>query len=478
MELFVDPTDRRPRSLQLYEQLREAIVEGRLTPGDQLTPSRTAAAELGLSRSTVTEAYRRLSAEGYIEGRAGGGSVISGVSSAIVASPRRAAAALAPTPRAARVRRYGRDLAATYSYDLRPGRVDSSLVPVTPWRRCLLRAVSGMPGHYGDPAGSSELRTALASWVTRSRGVTATSEEVVVTSGTGHGIDLVARVLTDPGTVVAVEEPGYPPVVELLRSHGLRVVGIPVDEEGIVVEALPSSARLVYVTPSHQYPLGMVMARRRRLELLAWAARTDAAIIEDDYDGEFRHAARPLEPLQRLDRDGRVIYVGTFSKTLSPALRAGFMVVPHPLTATICAVRQVIDWCPPHILQGALTAFITDGHLDRHLRRSRAVYGERRRLAWQALGQCLPAGYRRLPAQVGLHLTVLAPQERADPRFWSAGADPDLRLGSLGATYQFTEPVAGFLLGFGGVPTPKVEAAVRTAISAVVAHAGGKDLPR
>ncbi len=149
-----------------------------------------------------------------------------------------------------------------------------------------------------------------------------------MTSGAGHAIDLVARVLLEPEDVVAVEEPGYPPVVELLRSHRVRVVGVPVDDDGLIVDAVPSNVRLIYVTPSHQYPLGMVMAWHRRLELLRWACRTNAAIVEDDYDTEFRHTARPLEPLQRLDRDGRVIYVGTFSKSLSPAVRMGFMIAP------------------------------------------------------------------------------------------------------------------------------------------------------
>jgi GntR family transcriptional regulator/MocR family aminotransferase len=187
--------------------------------------------------------------------------------------------------------------------------------------------------------------------VTRSRGVTATPDDIIVTSGAGHAIDLVARVLVDPGSVVAVEEPGYRPVVALLRSQGLRVVGVPVDKHGIVVEAIPPRARLVYVTPSHQYPLGPVMARSRRLELLRWATHASAAIIEDDYDSELRRTPRPLEPLQRLDAVGRVIYVGTFSKSLSPALRLGFLVAPPSLIPALRAVRQVSDWCPPEVTQ-------------------------------------------------------------------------------------------------------------------------------
>jgi GntR family transcriptional regulator / MocR family aminotransferase len=435
-------------------------VEGRLTPHDRLAPTRTVAAELGVSRSTVTDAYGRLGAEGYIKGRAGGGSVVSPVP-LTRSRPRQSADALAPTPRAASIRPYNPEPGIHAPLDLRPGSVDPSLFPVAAWRRCMLQALDKPPGPYGDPAGTPELRAALASWVTRSRGVTADADEVVVTSGTGHAIDLVARVLLDSEAVVAVEEPGYPPVVELLRSQGLRVVGVPVDNQGIVVEAIPSQVRLVYVTPSHQYPLGMVMTRHRRLELLDWANHAGAAVVEDDYDGEFRHTARPLEPLQRLDRHGRVIYVGTLSKTLSPALRVGFLIAPPNLISSIRAIRQVIDWCPPLATQAALANLIVGGYLDRHLRRSRAVYRERYRLLWESLGQLLPVGCRPLPAQAGLHVAILRPKLPADRQVWSLLDSRGLQVGSLRRTYHFTDPAPGFLVGFGALPTAAVSTACR-----------------
>jgi GntR family transcriptional regulator / MocR family aminotransferase len=462
VELFLDPDDGRPRTVQIYEQLRHAIVEGRLAPRDRLAPTRTVAADLGVSRSTVTEAYGRLSAEGYIQGRAGGGSVVSPVPLAPT-DARRAGAALAATPRVARIKRspYDPEPGAHARFDLRPGVLDPSLFPAVEWRRCMLHALDRAPLHYGEPAGIPELRAGLANWLSRSRGVTASADEVVVTSGTGHAIDLIARVLLDPGAVVAVEEPGYPPVVELLRAQGLHVVGVPVDDQGIVVDAIPARARLVYVTPSHQYPLGVVMTRRRRLELLDWAGSAGAAIIEDDYDSEFRHTARPLEPLQRLDRDGRVIYVGTFSKTLSPALRLGLLVAPKNLIPAICVLRQMIDWCPPLATQVALATLIADGHLDRHLRRSRAVYRERHRLLWDALGELLPGGYRLLPAEAGLHITIVRPDLPADRSVWSLLESRGFMVGSLRRTYRFNEPVAGFLVGFGALPTPSVSAVSR-----------------
>ncbi len=471
VELFLDPGDPRPRASQLYDQLRDAIADGRLDPGDRLTPSRIVARELGVSRSTVTEAYGRLGAEGYIEGRAGGGSVVAAAPGPVRSRP--VSAALQPTARAAAVEPYAEfaDVAATY--DCRPGRVDPTLFPMAAWRRCMMAALDGSPGQYGDPAGSPDLRVALAHWVVRSRGVAAIAEQIFVTAGAGHAIDLVARVLLEPGDTVALEEPGYPVVAALLRSQGLRVVGIPVDDEGIVVDALPAEARLVYVTPSHQFPLGMVMSRRRRFALLNWATANGAAVIEDDYDSEFRYTARPLEPLQRLDRDGRVLYVGTFAKTLSAGLRLGFLVAPASLLPALRAIRQVSDWCPPTTTQAALAGFIAGGHLDRHLRRARTVYTERRRLMWETMGELLPAGYRRLPAVGGVHLTVRADHSARTevPETRRALGRQGLLFSPLEPSYQFSEPAVGYLLGFAGVPTPHVVPAVR-AFTTVLSEAG------
>ena len=467
VELFLDPSDRRPRAVQLYDQLRDAISDGRLDAGDRLTPSRIVARELGVSRSTVTEAYERLGAEGYIQGRAGGGSVVAAMPGPAPSRP--TAAALQPTARAAAVEPYAEFADLTATYDCRPGRVDPTLFPMAAWRRCLVTALDRSPGQYGDPAGSSDLRTALAHWVVRSRGVVTSADQIFVTAGAGHAVDLIARVLLEPGDTVAVEEPGYPVVAALLRSHGLRVIGVPVDEEGIVVDALPRQAKLVYVTPSHQFPLGMVMSRPRRYALLGWATANGAAVIEDDYDSEFRYTARPLEPLQRLDRDGRVLYVGTFAKTLSAGLRLGFLVAPASLLPALRAVRQVSDWCPPTATQAALADFIGGGHLDRHLRRARAVYAERHRLMWEAMGDLLPAGYQRLPAVAGLHLTVRADHSTHQGRTATRAAlrRQGLLYSPLEPSYGFSEPSIGYLLGFAGVPTPLVVPAVRAFTAAL-----------
>lgn len=461
MELFLDRGDDRSLSRQLYDQLRDAIGDGRLPPGGRLQPTRVVAEELGVARSTVTEAYGRLTAEGYIEGRRGGGSVVQ-ANAAAHAPPAPARTALTPTPEASAVRRYSTDFAADARYDLTPGRVDARLFPLVEWRRCANRALgelAGQLGHYTNPIGSSELRRAVTQWLTRSRGIAATPDQIVITHGAGNAVDVLARVLLRPGDVAAVEEPGYPPVTNLLRSQGIEVVGVPVDEDGLVVDALPDAARLVYVTPSHQYPLGMALRRDRRLALLRWASRCGAAVVEDDYDSEFRHSSSPMEPLHRLDRDGRVIYVGTFSKILSPVVRIGFAVVPPGLVEAVTAVRQAVDFGPSPLVTVALTDFVDRGHLDRHLRRARRVYATRHRAIMSALTTLAGSEVTPLPSQAGLHVAVLA-EAAAHVRVFERASHRGLRLSSLGSTYQFGEPHAGIVLGFGAIATAAVPDAI------------------
>jgi GntR family transcriptional regulator/MocR family aminotransferase len=461
MQLFVSDDDRRSLSGQLYEQLRDAITEGRLAPGTRLTPSRAVAAELAIARSTVTEAYGRLTAEGYVEGHRGSGSFVAAQD--VPPARRSPPTSLEPTAEASAIRRYGHpETTPTASYDLRAGHLDGRLFPTGRWQRCANRAMRDVVddlGRYVDPAGGAELRRALAAWVSRSRGVAASPDQVVFTHGAAHAVDLVARTLLRPGDVAAVEEPGYPPVTALLRTFGIDVVGVPVDEEGLVVDALPAAARLVHVTPSHQYPLGVVLTRSRRLALLDWARRHDVAVIEDDYDSEFRYG-RPLEPLQALDRDGRVVYVGTFSKMLSPALRAGFAVLPAGLVPAAIAVRQAIDSGPSAFLTATLAHFLHRGELDRHLRRMRRLYADRRRVLLSELAGPSGRGLTPLPGKAGVHLAVLAPDVPDDTTLAAQALRRGLLISSLRLTYQFTEGRGGVVLGFGAIATEDIPPAV------------------
>jgi len=315
---------------------------------------------------------------------------------------------------------------------------------------------------YGHPAGRTRLRRAIADWVARSRSVASGEDSIVITCGAQHAIDLVARVLLEPGDTVAVEDPGYLPVVLLLKALGANVVGVPVDDQGLVVDLLPPAARIAYVTPSHQFPLGMTMSMARRRALLRWAEHHDAAVIEDDYDTEFRYVDRPLEPLQALDDNGRVVYVGSFSKTFSPALRLGFAVVPPPLATPIAALRQLIDWHPPAVTQTALAGLIDDGLLDQHLRRSRRVYAERHHLLTEALSGPLAAHLAARSPNAGLHVATLLRDGLGEDEVIHAAAGHGIGLMGLHHFFHASPPQQGLLLGFGAVSTTGLAAALRT----------------
>ena len=432
-----------------------------MSPGDQLIPSRQLAAELGVSRHTVTTAYGRLVAEGYAEGHAGGGSV---VASAYPAARQGAglASALRPSPRFAGWSPYFQAPPYGCRFDLRPGLPDPALFPAALWGRRVSTAVAGDQSLYGDPAGKVRLRRAVAGWVSRSRSVTADEDTVVITCGAQHAIDLVARVLLEPGDSVAVENPGYVPAQRLFRALGMKVVGVPVDDQGLVVDLLPPSVRIVYVTPSHQYPLGMTMSMERRKALLSWAERHDAAVIEDDYDTEFRYVDRPLEPLQALDASGRVVYVGSFSKTFSPSVRLGFVVVPQTLAEPIAALRQLIDWHPPIAMQTALAGFINDGLLDMHIRRSRRVYAERHHILTEALSGPLAGHLTARASHAGLHIAATLQGGLCEKEVLHAAARNGIVIGGLHDCFCAGPAHSGLLIGFGAVSTTGLTAALRT----------------
>ncbi|GAA2342606.1 PLP-dependent aminotransferase family protein [Dactylosporangium salmoneum] len=403
MDLHISLEGPGDRTDRIYRQLRDAILDGRLRHGERVPPSRALARDLAVARNTVAAAYDRLVGDGFLAGRAGAGTFVAYRGSATVARrapvgplrPSRRFAALGPEDPATPPARY----------DLRIGHPDASLFPLAAWRRLLGRSLHAS-ADYHDPSGLPPLRSAIARHIGLSRSVRASGEDVLVTSGAQQAIDLVARVLIEPGATVAVEEPGYRPVRRLFASLGARVAGVPVDADGIVVDLIPPSARLVYVTPSHQHPLGIAMSLERRSALLDWAQEHRAAIVEDDYDSEFRYSDRPLEPLQSLDRAGRVIYVGTFSKTLLPSLRLGFLVAPEALRPALRAARRIADWHGEPAAQAALAAFIDEGLLQRHLRSVGRVYAARHDLLVRAARGPLAPWYTLVPSSAGLHAAL------------------------------------------------------------------------
>jgi GntR family transcriptional regulator/MocR family aminotransferase len=456
---------------QIYRQIRDAILCGRLRSGDVLPSSRDLARRLDVSRNTVVIAYERLRAEGFVSSRVGAGTYVSGD-----------VRPLAPAPASGsplRPRAIWDDIpeppdmsALNAPFDFRPGVPDAGRFPFAAWRarmsRQLRKRSVGSGAHIGA-AGLPDLREAIALHISVSRGVHAAPGDVLVTSGSQQAIDLIARVLLEPGDVVAVEDPGYPLPRRALHAHGCRVAGVPVDENGLVVDAIPREARLIYVTPSHQYPLGMTMSMQRRQALLDHAQETDAIILEDDYDSEFRYGGRPLETLRSLDHTGRVLYVASFSKVMLPTLRLGFAVIPASLHAAFRKAKAIADWHTTVPLQGAAAEFIGDGILAQHIRRMRNIYAERHDLIVAMLNRDFPDLLTPLPSTGGLHLSALLHGRAAgdDVAIANDAHARGVLLLPLSRHYFDTPPRPGLLLGYGAIDTGRIAdglAALRTCL--------------
>ncbi len=412
----LDARDRGGLQRQICASIQRAILDGVVGPGTRLPSSRALAEDLGVSRTTTLLAVQQLQAEGYLTGRRGSGTFVaeelpddlirrratratrslkhptlSRRGAALVAAPQGAHRLDGP-PRAFRIGTPGVDL-----------------FPVALWWRLAsrrLRAITPTQLDYGEPAGLRALREAIAVHVQTARGTRCGADQILIVAGAQQGLELISRVLLDPGDRVWMEEPGYPGARSALLGAGARILPVPVDAEGLDVEMgarRAGDARLVYVTPSHQYPLGVPMSLPRRLALLRWASRARAWVIEDDYDSEFRYGARPVPCLHGLDVDGRVIYVGSFSKTLFPALRLGFLIVPPDLQDGLVAARTVADQHPPVLDQAVLADFIVEGHFARHLRRMRVAYRERLEALTAAAERLCRGALRVRPTRTGLH---------------------------------------------------------------------------
>jgi GntR family transcriptional regulator / MocR family aminotransferase len=473
--LFVelDPTLSIPLFRQLYAGIREAVLGGRLPAGARVPPSRALAAELGVSRNTITLAYDQLVAEGYLQGRPR-----SGMQVAATLRPQAAPTPVRPTGAPGRPppRISARGLAIASAplpgvasagkppAPFRPGVPAVDLFPLRLWSRLVHRRLRRPPAlGYGEPAGYAPLRAAIAEYVSAARGARCVADQVIVVNGSQQGLDLAARVLLDSGDEAWMEDPGYPGARAALMAAGAMVVPVPVDDEGLCVaagERAAPRARLAYVSPSHQFPLGATMSASRRLELLRWAGRAGAWILEDDYDSEFRYDARPLPSLQGMDRDGRVVYIGTFSKTLVPALRLGYLIVPAGITDAFRAVRAACDRHSPVLDQAVLADFMTEGHFARHVRRMRNLYAERQGVLVDAIQRLLGDRLQVRPTGAGMHLVgwleAGADDAAVSSGLWEVGieAPPLSRYGVL----RPARP--GLLLGWAGYPCEAIEIAV------------------
>ncbi|HTJ96576.1 MAG TPA: PLP-dependent aminotransferase family protein [Rhodocyclaceae bacterium] len=459
MELHVVIHGKKDLSGQLYRQLREAILSGRLKAGEQLPPTRLLAEQLGFSRKTVTEAYARLSYDNLLIGQAGTGTFIN--ANIKTRAQQRKSEDLAGSAVVEHWRNIGPMLAHPVAgnlarYDFIGGATPKNLFPNEEWRRCMLHGLrqnAAMRGLYAPIEGLPPLREAIARHISFSRGVRCTADDVIITNGAQQALDLISRVLVVSGNVVAIEEPGYPPARQLMTAQGAQVVGVPVDAEGIIVEQIPDTARLIYVTPAHQFPLGMPMSEVRRRALLAKARDIGAIIMEDDYDSEFRYSGRPTDSLQSMDEDGIVAFVGTFSKTLSPELRIGYLIAPPALLNAVATAKKLSDSHTALTNQWALLKFIDDGLLLKHIRRCHSVYASRREKIEQRFADDLAPWFELIPATAGFHLAARCRREIDIQLLIALAHRAEVGLYPLSFFYHYSEPQHGLLFGYGAIET-------------------------
>ncbi|MBP6216268.1 MAG: PLP-dependent aminotransferase family protein [Luteimonas sp.] len=454
---------------QLTRALRQGILGGRFASGSRLPATRWLASELGVSRNTVLAAYEQLRAEGFLEGHAGSGSYVaaSAQDPGQVPTPGAEAApqsAYAQRARAVYDRRRipGQPIAGT-RYSFQYGVPMTSPTLTTAWARELSRAARYTQPNYPPVQGLPELREAVCDYLARRRGVQASPEDVLIVAGTQQALALAMRALLDPGDEAAIEDPHYFAVRMGLQIHGARVRYVPVDAQGLRCEALPLPApKLVCVTPSHQFPSGVVMSLSRRMELLDYAARHGSWIFEDDYDGEFRYSGKPLAALRSLDRHGRVIYSGTFSKAIFPALRMGYLLAPPSLRRDLVAAKWAEDFGSPAVEQAALANFMRNGGFERHLRRTAKTLAERRSAL---IGGLRAHGRGRLDiadSRAGMHLVVWLrnrPRRDADALIALAQAR-GLGLYSISPLYADPPDRAGLLMGYCGLSAREIEQAM------------------
>ena len=457
-----------PLFRQLYTRVREAILSGALTRGEKLPSTRELAEQLGISRTVVLLAYDQLLAEGFAVGRSGSGTY---VAPGVEAQPPRSKCS---TP--VKLSRFGSEAATSWAkmrppakrnplpYDFAYGRSDLESFPMEMWRRTLLRCVRLAPVatlDYGPAGGSARLRSAICEHLRRSRAVVCDPSQVVIVNGSQQALDLICRVLIERGDRVAIEDPIYQGTREALRAIGARLTGVAVDRDGLDPDALPPKARLCFVTPSHQFPTGAVLPLARRLTLLDWARKVNAVIVEDDYDGEFRYEGQPLESLQGLDHDGRVIYLGTFSRTVFPSIRIGYLVAPASLVPAFTAAKFLCDRHTATLEQETLAEFMRTGAYGRYLRRVRRRNEARRRVLLQSIRDNLADRVEVSGEGAGAHI-VLWPRSRVSEESTIAlAAARGVGIYGVSLYYLKKPPRIGFILGYARMRENEIREGIR-----------------
>ena len=457
-----------PLYRQIYEAIRHAILSGNLRPTAPLPATRLLSKELGVSRMTVINAYDQLFAEGYLEAKTGAGTFVAAqlpeefLQTSGIARQEHQESSLT---RKVNFSDYGRNLAQNSDSILRHhgksslapfehGVPGTEEFPFAVWAKIAQRWQKKPPPSilsYGDSVGFRPLREAIAAHLASARGVLCEVEQIIITNGTQQALDLIGRIFLTKTTDVYIEDPGYFGARDIFAATGARLVPVPIDGEGLDLQTARKRsrrARLVYVTPSHQYPLGVTMSLARRLNLLEWARERDAYIVEDDYNSEYRYSGRPLASLQGLDRDGRVIYLGTFSKTIFPALRLGYLVVPTNLIEVFAAARSLTDLHSPSLDQAVLAEFIAERHYAKHVRRMRGIYKERQQILVEEVRKNLKGMLEAAPAAAGMHLIGWLPCGIDDREVARRAAEANLKIAPVSAYCIDQKLRGGLLLGY------------------------------
>ncbi|HTW59033.1 MAG TPA: PLP-dependent aminotransferase family protein [Terriglobales bacterium] len=462
--------DKGPLFRQLYQGLREAILSGAFPSGHKLPSTRDLAEQLGVSRTVVLLAYDQLLAEGFATARSGSGTYVSNSVDVGRSEISRRSASL-------HLSRFGLSAASAWSkmnfpkraehalpFDFAYGRSDLETFPFEMWRRILLRCSRTAPVSeldYGPAAGNLELRQAICTHLRRSRAVMCDPSQVIVVNGSQQALDLIARVLISPGDPVAIEDPGYQGTREILRAAGARLLPVTVDRDGLNPARLPRNARIAFVTPSHQFPTGVILTLARRLGLLRWAKVANAAIVEDDYDGEFRYADQPLESLQGLDREGRVIYIGTFSRTVFSSLRIGYLIAPKGMVAAFTAAKWLCDRHTANLEQETLAEFISSGMYERYLRRVRRRNAARRDALLEAIQTHLASRVEITGHDAGAHVVLWPRRRRREQSVIAAAALRGVRVYGISAYFLKKPQRAGFLLGYSRMNETQIREGIR-----------------